>query len=45
MATKSATQTTYAERFDAKYPSWIYQIPGAVLMVGGFGGLAALSLF
>lgn len=45
MANKTAEPTTYAERFDAMAPDWVYQIPGVVLMVAGFGGLAALSLF
>jgi hypothetical protein len=45
MATTRAEPTTYAEQFDEKYPSWVYSIPGFLLMVGGFGGLAAMSLF
>lgn len=45
MATTRAEPTTYAEQFDAKYPGWVYQIPGGFLMIGGFGGLAALSTF
>lgn len=43
MATTRA-ESTYAEQLDEKYPSWVYSIPGFLLMVGGFGGLAAMSL-
>lgn len=44
MATPTKPKT-YAERADESLPNWAYQVPGALLMIGGFGGLAFLSLF
>lgn len=43
MATE--TSATYAEQMDSKYPGIVHQIPGFLLIIAGFGGLAALSLF
>ena len=41
MATKATGDDEYVEMF----PGWVYQIPGAVLIAVGFGGIAYLALF
>jgi hypothetical protein len=40
-----ATKTTGADEYVEMFPGWVYQIPGAVLIAIGFGGVAYLSLF
>ena len=40
-----ATQTTDADEYVEMFPGWVYQIPGAVLIAVGFGGVVYLSLF
>jgi hypothetical protein len=44
MATK-ATQRPDDGEYVEMFPDWVYQIPGAVLMALGFGGVVYLSLF
>ncbi|WP_262342859.1 hypothetical protein [Haloplanus rubicundus] len=40
-----ATQTTDTDEYVEMFPGWVYQIPGAVLIAVGFGGIAYLALF
>jgi hypothetical protein len=44
MATKT-TQQTPDDEYVEMFPGWVYQIPGAVLIAVGFGGIAYLALF
>lgn len=45
MATKTDRRTPAGGEYEQAFPNWVYQVPGFVLMVGGFGGLAYLTLF
>ena len=44
MATTRTEAPTYAEKVDARYPAWLYSIPGLLLILVGFGGLLALTV-
>jgi len=45
MAAKSDRRTPADGEYKEAFPTWVYQVPGIVLIVGGFGGLAFLALF
>jgi hypothetical protein len=45
MAKKSPQPTTTADEYEQMFPNWVYQVPGFVLIVAGFGGIAFLTLF
>jgi len=45
MATTTAPRTTTADEHEYRYPAWVYQIPGVLLILGEFGGVAYLALF
>jgi hypothetical protein len=44
MATKATQQADDGEYVEM-FPDWVYQIPGAVLIAVGFGGIVYLALF
>ena len=39
------TQSTGADEYVEMFPGWVYQIPGALLIAIGFGGIVYLSFF
>lgn len=45
MATKTTTPTPADDEHEQLFADWVYQIPGALLMVIGFGGIAYLTFF
>jgi len=45
MATKSTPRTPAEDEYEQMFADWVYQVPGALLIVVGFGGIAYLTLF
>lgn len=43
MASKTAQQTA-ADEYEQLFADWVYQVPGLILMLGGFGALAFVTL-
>jgi len=44
MATETSQQTSTDSEYEQLFADWVYQVPGLVLMVGGFGSLAFMAL-
>jgi hypothetical protein len=44
MATKTDSRAPADGEYEQAVPDWVYQVPGLVLMIGGFGGIAFLTL-
>lgn len=44
MATKASHQTSTDSEYEQLFADWVYQVPGFVLMAGGFGSLAFMAL-
>lgn len=44
MATETAQKQTTDDAYEQMFPDWVYQVPGLLLMVGGFGSLIFMTL-
>ncbi len=44
MATEKAQKQTTDSAHEQMFSNWVYQIPGLLLMAGGFGALLFMSL-
>lgn len=45
MATKNGKENiSKTDGYEYIFSDWVYQVPGFILIVGGFGALAAMAL-
>lgn len=44
MASETRRAATGDGEYAQRFPNWVYQVPGILLIVGGFGGLAFMAL-
>lgn len=44
MATETAQKQTTDSAHEQMFSDWVYQIPGLLLIVGGFGALVFMSV-